>query len=120
MDKLQLRGQNLGRVFNISNGRVDAMHFLCYRVKLPNLKLKTEPKQLLHYPSLDITLPHQTEGVLVFGFGSLKVGACSAQKNLLFSYKTDYLIVEFPLVNTSQLLRNLTQILQSTLVPFLN
>ena len=107
MDKLQLRGKNLGRVFNIRNGRAHIMNFLCYRIKLLNLKLKTEPKQLLHYPPLDITLPHQTEGVLVFGFGSLKVGAFSVQKNLIISYKMDYLKVEFPLVYTSQLLRNL-------------
>jgi hypothetical protein len=45
MDKLQLTGQNLGRVFNFRNDRVHAVHFLCYGVKLPNLKLKTWPKQ---------------------------------------------------------------------------
>jgi hypothetical protein len=45
MDKLQLTGQNLGRVFNFRNGRVHAVHFLCYGVKLPNFKLKTWPKQ---------------------------------------------------------------------------
>jgi hypothetical protein len=57
MDKLQLTGQNLGRVFNFRNGRVYAMHFLCYRVKLTNLKLKTQSKQLLGYLPLDIVLP---------------------------------------------------------------
>jgi hypothetical protein len=45
MDKLQLTGQNLGRVFNFRNGCVHAIHFLCYGVKLTNLKLKTRPKQ---------------------------------------------------------------------------
>jgi hypothetical protein len=45
MGKLQLTGQNLGQIFNSRNGRVDAVHFLCYGVKLPNLKLKTWPKQ---------------------------------------------------------------------------
>ncbi len=57
MDKLQLTGQNLGRVFNFRNGRVHAVHLLCRRVKLPNLKLKTWPKQLLGYVPLDIALP---------------------------------------------------------------
>ncbi len=57
MDKLQLTGRNLGRVFNFRSGRVHAMHLLCYGVKLPNLKLKTRPKQLLGYLPLDIALP---------------------------------------------------------------
>jgi hypothetical protein len=38
MDKLQLTGQNQGRVFNFRKCRVLAVHL---RVKLPNLKLKT-------------------------------------------------------------------------------
>jgi hypothetical protein len=42
MDKLQLTGRNLCRVFNFLSE-----HFWCYQVKLPNLKLKTGPKQLL-------------------------------------------------------------------------
>ena len=45
MDKLQLTGRNMGRVFNFRNGRVHVVRFLCYGVKLPNLKLKTRPKQ---------------------------------------------------------------------------
>jgi hypothetical protein len=49
MDKLQPTGQNLGRVFNFRNGHVHAMHLLCYGIKLPNLKLKTRPKQLLGF-----------------------------------------------------------------------
>ncbi len=60
MDKLQLTGQNLDRVFNYRNGRVHAMHFLCYRVKLPYLKLKTRPKQLLGSLPLDIVLTDLT------------------------------------------------------------
>ncbi len=47
MDKLQLTGQNLGRVFNFRYGHLHAEHFWCYQVKLPNLKLKTRHKQLL-------------------------------------------------------------------------
>ncbi len=57
MDKLQLTGRNLGRVFYFINGCVRAMHFLHYRVKLPKLKSKTRPKQLLGSLSLDIALP---------------------------------------------------------------
>jgi hypothetical protein len=57
MDTLQLTGLNLGRVFNFRNGRVHAMHLHCCRVKLPNLKLKTRPKQLLGSLPLDIVLP---------------------------------------------------------------
>ncbi len=47
MDKLQLTGQNLGRVFNFRSGHLHAAAFLVSSVKLPNLKLKTRPKQLL-------------------------------------------------------------------------
>ncbi len=47
LDKLQPTGQNLGRVFNYRSGHVHAVHLLCYEVKLPSLKLKNLPKQLL-------------------------------------------------------------------------
>jgi hypothetical protein len=60
MDKLQLTGQNLGRVFNFRSGCVHAVHLLYYGVKLPNLKLKTRPKQLLGYLLLHIVLPATT------------------------------------------------------------
>jgi hypothetical protein len=60
-DKLKVKitraGQNLGRVFNFRSGRVRAVHLLCYRVKLPSLKLKTWPKQL----PLDIALPSRAQ-----------------------------------------------------------
>ncbi len=49
MDRLRLKGQNLGRVFNFNNGHVLAVHFPCYGVKLPNLKLKIQAKRLLGY-----------------------------------------------------------------------
>jgi hypothetical protein len=42
MDKLQLTGQNLARVY-----RVRSVYLLCLGVKLPNLKLNTQPKQVL-------------------------------------------------------------------------
>ncbi len=71
MNTLQLTGQNLGRVFNYRNGREHAIHFLCYGVKLPNLKLKTRPKQLLGYLPLDvIMLPGDT---LPFGYAVAKI-----------------------------------------------
>jgi hypothetical protein len=58
MDKLQQTGQNLGRVFNFRFGHLSAEHFWCYQVKLPNLKLKTRPEQLLGSLLLVIVLPN--------------------------------------------------------------
>jgi len=46
MDKLQLTGRNLGRVFNFRFGHLQAEYFWCYQVKPSNLKMKTRPKQL--------------------------------------------------------------------------
>jgi hypothetical protein len=54
MDKLQPTGQNN---FNFRFGHLHAEHFWCYQVKLPNLKLKTWPKQLQGYSPLPIALP---------------------------------------------------------------
>jgi hypothetical protein len=67
MHKLQLTGQNLGRVFNFRNDHVHAVHFPCYIVKWPNLKLKTRPKQLLGYLPLDIALPNHLIAFLSSG-----------------------------------------------------
>ncbi len=61
MDKLQLTGQNLGRVFNIRSGHLHAAAFLVASVKLPNLELKTRSKQLLCYLPLDIALPDNSK-----------------------------------------------------------
>jgi hypothetical protein len=47
MDKPQLTRQNLGRVFNSRSGCMCPMH--CYEANLSNLKLQTQPKQLLDY-----------------------------------------------------------------------
>jgi hypothetical protein len=60
MDKLQLTGQNLGRVFNFRSGRLHDATFLVLSVKLPNLQLKTRPKQLLSSLPLVIVLPGLT------------------------------------------------------------
>jgi hypothetical protein len=61
MDKLQLTGQNLGRVSNSrGGGLVYAMHSCGYLSKLLNLKLKTRPKQLLGYLILAFVLPRYT------------------------------------------------------------
>ncbi len=57
MDKFQLTGQNLGRVIYFRYGRMRAVHFLCLRVNLPNLKLKTRPKEVLGSLLFDIVLP---------------------------------------------------------------
>jgi hypothetical protein len=60
MDKLQLTGQNVGRVFNFRSDHLHAATFLVLSVKLPNLQLKTQPKQLLGSLSLVIALPAKT------------------------------------------------------------
>jgi hypothetical protein len=57
MDKLQLTGQNLGRVFNFRSGHLHAATFFVLSVKLPDLKAKTRPKQLLGSLLLVIMLP---------------------------------------------------------------
>ena len=57
MDKVQLTGQNQGQIFSFRFDHLHAEHFWCYQVKLPNLKLKTQPKQLLGSLPLVITLP---------------------------------------------------------------
>ncbi len=54
MVKLQLTGQNLGRVFYSRLGRALKYRAFVYITKQPNLKLKTRPKQLLGYLPLDI------------------------------------------------------------------
>ncbi len=56
MDKLQLTGQNLGRVFDSNSDRVYDIQLHFSEAEQPNLKLKTRPKQLLGYLLLDITL----------------------------------------------------------------
>jgi hypothetical protein len=57
MDQLQLPVQIPDQDFNFKNGCENAVHFLCYGVKLPNLKLKTWPKKLLGSLPLDIVFP---------------------------------------------------------------
>ncbi len=47
IDKLQLSGQNLGRVFDFRFGHLHPENFGYYQVKLPNLNLKTQLKPLL-------------------------------------------------------------------------
>jgi hypothetical protein len=59
MDKLQATGRNLGQVFNFRSGYLHAADLFCCWIKLPNLNLKTQPKQLLGYLPLDIVLPVQ-------------------------------------------------------------
>ncbi len=54
--QLQLTGQNLGRVFNFRFVHLQAKHFRCCQVKLPNLKSKAWPTQLLGSLPLVITL----------------------------------------------------------------
>ncbi len=47
LKKLQLTGQNLGRVISSRSGHVHGKLIRCHEVKQPSLKLKTRPKQLL-------------------------------------------------------------------------
>jgi hypothetical protein len=61
-----LTGQNLGRVFIFRFGHLHAEHFCCYQVKLPNLKLKTQLKQLLGSLPLVIALPGYTHTYLTY------------------------------------------------------
>jgi len=44
MDKLQLTGQKLDRVFNSRSSCMSTIYLYCYEAKWPNLKLKTKPK----------------------------------------------------------------------------
>jgi hypothetical protein len=60
MDKLQLTGQNLGRVFNYKSDCMSAMHLFCYEAKQLNLKLKIRPKHLLGSHPLAFKLPAST------------------------------------------------------------
>ena len=62
MDKRKLAGLNLGRVFN--SGRVHACicRAIAYITKRPNLKLKTQPQQLLGSLPLAFALPGCSNG----------------------------------------------------------
>ncbi len=57
MDKLQLTGQNLGRVFNSRLGCASICRSIAYITKQPNLKLKTRPKLLLGSLMIAFVLP---------------------------------------------------------------
>jgi hypothetical protein len=50
MDKLLLPGRYLGQVFNSRGSNACTLHWCCYEVKLPNLKLKAWTKQLRDSP----------------------------------------------------------------------
>ena len=57
MDKLQLTGQTLGRVFNFRSGWMHNMHLIPGVAIQPSLELKTRPKLLLGSLPLVIALP---------------------------------------------------------------
>ncbi len=65
MDKLQITGQNLGRVFNSKSGCMYPMHLCCCEAKLPSLKLKTWPNHLVGYLPLDIALTNSNKSFVV-------------------------------------------------------
>ncbi len=72
--QLQLTGWHLGRVFNFRFGNLQAEHFGCYQLKLPNLKLKTQPKQLLGSLPSVIALPNQSYAQISYPAGSAGQG----------------------------------------------
>ncbi len=95
MNKLQLRGWHLGRVFNFRNARGYVLYFLCYRVKLPSIKLKTQPEQLLSSLPFDIALPGY------YDFGNHKVELKSYQDfynsgNTLLGYLSQTWVLNRP------------------------
>jgi len=57
MDQLKLTGRNRGRVFNSRHGRACICRAIAYVTKQPNLKLKTQPEQLLGSLPLAFALP---------------------------------------------------------------
>ncbi len=57
MDKCQLAGQNLGRVFNFRYGRLCTTCTSHITTKVPNVKWKIWPKQLLGSLPLAFALP---------------------------------------------------------------
>ncbi len=80
MDKLPLTGQNQGRVFNFRSGHLHAAAFLVSSVKLPNLQLKTRPKQFLGSLPLVIVLPdsivhpHASDHVIHIATVTISIG----------------------------------------------
>jgi hypothetical protein len=54
-------------MFNSGIGCVYTNQLCCYEVKLPNLKLKIWPKQLLDSLPLDIVMPVRVENQIVTG-----------------------------------------------------
>jgi hypothetical protein len=68
MDKLKQTGQNLARVFNFRSGHLNAAHLWCCLLKVPNLKLKTQPKPLLGYLPIDIALPKLVDFIVLLAW----------------------------------------------------
>ncbi len=66
IDILKLTGRNQGRVFKFRRGCLHAMQLHYFETKLPNLKLKNRPKQLLGSLPVDISLP--VLGVRIFSY----------------------------------------------------
>ncbi len=78
MDKLQLTEQNLGRAFNFRLGHACAYYTVAQITKQPNLKLKTQPKQLLGSLPLAFALPKKYYVIEPAGdkLGRECMGAC--------------------------------------------
>jgi hypothetical protein len=65
MDKLELTGQNLGRVFNFSSGCVHALLLYFFETKLPNLKVAQTPSRLSPVSCRAPRLGSLTQNVLI-------------------------------------------------------
>ncbi len=83
MDKLQLTGQALGRVFNFRSGCMrHTMHLRPGVAKQHNLELKTRPKQLLGSLPLVIALPGASFSCLLYIF--LYIYVCPLHLSSIF------------------------------------
>ncbi len=71
MNKLKLTGQNLGRVFNSRLERVCIYCTSACMTKRPNIKLKTEPKQLLGSLPLAFALPEASIALSLLGYAKV-------------------------------------------------
>jgi hypothetical protein len=94
MDKLELTGQALGRVYNFRSGCMCTLHLLPGVAIQPNLELKTQPKPVLGSLPLAFALPglyHPLYGVTIpkyklLHFLTTKIKFCKEKKILAFNW----------------------------------
>ncbi len=66
LHKLKLARQNLGRVYNFRCRRAFVPYTSFWTAKLPSLKWKNKPKQLLGYLPFTFALPQRNPGIFQF------------------------------------------------------